>query len=237
MARRRTGRSVLGTVGLIAGAVFVIGPALAWLRLVPAIVGFVLFALGGVLALVVALASVVQALRGRGIRPGGAVAIFAGVAFLVVAARGRGGPMINDFTTDLADPPAFRNAGTLPANQGRDMAYPRTFEPMQQGCCADLHPARVRRDAREAFARVQTVAQGMPGWTITSTDADGGTMEVIATTALFGFQDDIAIRVRPDADGATRVDIRSKSRDGKGDMGTNAARIRTFVRNVEAAGR
>ncbi|HYR97113.1 MAG TPA: DUF1499 domain-containing protein [Candidatus Binatus sp.] len=237
MARRRAGGSVLGTLGLLAGGVFVIGPALAWLRLVPAIVGFVLFALGGVLALVVGLASVVQALRGRGIRPGGAVAIFAGVAFLVVAARGRGGPMINDFTTDLADPPAFRNAATLPANQGRDMAYPRTFEPMQQECCADLHPARVRLDGKETFARVQSVANSMPGWRITATDPNGGTLEVTATTALFGFQDDIAIRVRPDGDGASRVDMRSKSRDGKGDLGTNAARIRAFVRQVEAAGR
>ena len=236
MARKRAGRSVLGTLGLIAGAVFVIGPALAWLRLVPAMVGFVLFALGGVLALLVGLASVVQALRGRGIRPGGAVAIFAGVAFLVVAARGRGGPMINDFTTDLADPPAFRNAATLPANQGRDMAYSRAFEPMQQGCCADLHPARTRLGPRETFTRVQTVAQGMPGWRITATDPDGGTLEVIATTPLFGFQDDIAIRVRPDGEGSSRVDMRSKSRDGKGDLGTNAARIRKFVRDVEAAG-
>jgi uncharacterized protein (DUF1499 family) len=237
MERRRAGRSALGTLGLIAGVLFVVGPALAWLRIVPAIVGFVLFSLGGIIALVVALASVVQALRGRGIRPGGAVAIFAGLAFAVIAARGRGGPMINDFTTDLADPPAFRNAGTLPPNRGRDMAYPRAFEPMQQGCCADLRPARIPLGAKDAFARVQGVAQGMPGWTITVADADAGTIEAIAVTPLFGFQDDIAIRVRPDGDGSSRVDIRSKSRDGKGDMGTNAARIRTFVRDVEVTSR
>jgi uncharacterized protein (DUF1499 family) len=237
MERRRTGRSVLATLGLIAGVLFVVGPALAWLRIVPAIVGFVLFSLGGIVALVVAVASVVQALRGRGIRPGGAVAIFAGLAFVVIAARGRGGPMINDFTTDVTDPPAFGNAAKLPRNQGRDMAYPPAFAPMQQACCADLHPARVPLGARETFVRVQTVARGMPGWTITAADPDAGTFEAIAVTPLFGFQDDIVIRVRPDGDGSSRVDIRSKSRDGKGDMGTNAARIRTFVREVEAAGR
>ena len=33
--------------------------------------------------------------------------LIAGVAFLVTAARGRRAPRINDFTTDLADPPAF----------------------------------------------------------------------------------------------------------------------------------
>src|SRR5690242_10579014 len=118
---RRTGGKILGTLGLVAGALFVVGPALAWLRVVPGIAGFGLFALGGILALVTGLATIVQAVRGRGVRPGGAVAIFAGVAFVILAARGHGGPMINDFTTDVADPPAFRNATTLPANQGRDM--------------------------------------------------------------------------------------------------------------------
>ena len=235
MARNRAGRNILGTLGLVAGVLFVVGPGLAWLRVIPGIVGFGLFALGGIVALVVGVLSVVQALRGRGIRPGGAVAIFAGLAFVVLAARGRGGPMINDFTTDLSDPPAFHHAGSLAENRGRDMAYPASFAPMQQSCCADLHPARVRLATSDAFARVQTVAQGM-GWEITSSDAAGGTMEAIATTALFGFHDDIAIRIRPDGDGSSRIDMRSKSRDGKGDMGTNAARIRAFVQGVEGSG-
>jgi hypothetical protein len=236
MERRTARRGVLGTLGLVAGVLFVVGPGLAWLRIVPGLAGFVLFALGGIVALVVALLTVVQAVRGRGVRPGGAVAIFAGLAFVVLAARGRGGPMINDFTTDLADPPSFANAARLPANQGRDMAYPRAFEAMQRGCCADLRPARVPLGAKEALARAQAVAQGN-GWQITSTDAEAGTMEAIATTPLFGFHDDIAIRVRPDGDGTSRIDMRSKSRDGKGDMGTNVARIRAFVREVEVAGR
>ena len=235
MARSRGG-NLLGTLGLVAGAMFVIGPALAWLRLVPGIAGFGLFALGGILALVVALATIVQAVRGRGVRPGGAVAIFAAVAFVILAARGHGGPMINDFTTDVADPPAFRNAATLPANRGRDMSYPRAFEPLQQGCCADLRPAHLRLGSKEALSRAETVGRGM-GWAITTTDVDAGTLEAIATTPLFGFHDDIAIRVRPDGDGASRVDMRSKSRDGKGDMGTNAARIRAFVQSLEADGR
>jgi uncharacterized protein (DUF1499 family) len=236
MAGSRVGGKMLGRLGLLAGAMFVVGPALAWRRLVPGLVGFGLFSLGGIVAVVVALASAVQAFRGRGIRPGGAVAIFAGLAFVVIAARGHGGPMINDFTTDLADPPAFHNAGTLPANQGRDMAYPRAFEPLQQGCCTDLRPAHLPLAPKEALARVESIGRGM-GWQITTTDVDAGTLEAIATTPLFGFHDDIAIRVRPDGDGACRVDMRSKSRDGKGDMGTNAARIRAFVQQVEAAGR
>ena len=74
----------------------------------------------------------------------------------------------------------------------------------------------------------------MPAWTITAADDASGTIEAVATTRLFGFQDDIAIRVRADGAGASRVDVRSKSRDGKGDLGTNAARIRAYVTALEA---
>jgi uncharacterized protein (DUF1499 family) len=40
------------------------------------------------------------------------------------------------------------------------------------------------------------------------------------------------IRVRPQADGSSRVDMRSKSRDGQGDMGVNAQRIRDYIAAV-----
>jgi len=40
--------------------------------------------------------------------------------------------------------------------------------------------------------------------------------------------------VRPDGPSECHVDMRSKSRDGRGDMGTNANRIRTFIAAVEA---
>ena len=59
-------------------------------------------------------------------------------------------------------------------------------------------------------------------------------MDVI-DTSICGFDDDIAIRVRPGDGGNSRVDIRSKSRDGKGDLGVNAMRIRAFVSALEAA--
>jgi hypothetical protein len=43
-----------------------------------------------------------------------------------------------------------------------------------------------------------------------------------------GFVDDIVVRVRPRPDGSL-VDVRSKSRDGQGDLGANAARIRQLA--------
>ena len=59
-------------------------------------------------------------------------------------------------------------------------------------------------------------------------DPDRGFMEATDTTYWFGFKDDVAVRLRPVGDDATRVDVRSISRFGGGDMGANAARIRQF---------
>jgi uncharacterized protein (DUF1499 family) len=221
-------------IGMLAVAAMVVGPALAWLRLVPGLWGFVPYALGGIVALVVGVISVVQALRGHGLGLGGAAALIAGVAFVMIAARGAGHPRINDFTTDLADPPAFRHAATLPPNAGRDLGYPADFAPIQQECCADLRPAHLPAPPAEAFARARRTAQAMPTWTITAEDPAAGTVEAVVTSRLFGFQDDVAIRVRPDGANGSRVDMRSKSRDGQGDLGVNASRIRAYVSALES---
>ena len=74
----------------------------------------------------------------------------------------------------------------------------------------------------------------MPAWEVTTADPASGIVEVVATSRLFRFQDDITIRVRSKPDGSSHVDIRSKSRDGKGDIGANTARIREYVTRVEA---
>jgi uncharacterized protein (DUF1499 family) len=218
-------------IGLVAAAAFVIGPTLATLGLVAPLAGFALFGLGGLLALIVGAVSAVQAARGRGLGAGGAAALAVALVFLGIASRGAGSPRINDFTTDLADPPGFKHAATLPQNRGRDLAYPPAFADVQRACCADLKPA-VLPAGRDAMARAREVAESMPSWQVTATDLQAGTIEAVATSRLFHFQDDIVIRVRPEADGSSRVDMRSKSRDGKGDMGVNARRIRDYIAAV-----
>jgi uncharacterized protein (DUF1499 family) len=211
------------------------GPLLAWLRLVPALVGFGLFALGGITAIGVAILGIVRAARGRGLTKGTIVGIVAAAIFMMLASRGAGVPAINDFTTDLDDPPRFVHAATLPGNAGRDLNYPPGFAQVQRECCSDLRPARLAVGRDDALARVRATAETMPDWRVTASDPASGTVEAIATSRLFGFQDDIVIRVRDDGAGKSRIDMRSKSRDGRGDLGVNAARIRTFVSSIEAA--
>ena len=218
-------------------ALFLLGPLVAWLRLVPPLAGFATFGLGGLLALIVAILAGIRALRGRGFGRGGTLAAaVAALVFVWSAVHGGRGPMTNDFTTDPADPPAYKQATGEPANVGRDMAYPAGFAEQQRTCCPDLVPIVLPAPPAAAFARVETVATAMPSWRITRKDPAAGEVEAISTSALFGFQDDVIIRVRPDsASGGSRVDVRSKSRDGKGDRGVNAARIRSFREALTAS--
>lgn len=229
----RMGRSApsrgLDVVGVLAVAAMGAGPLLAWLRVIPGLPGFALLALGGIVATLVTLAALVQAVRGHGFSRARMLTALAGLVFVALAVGSRGAPAINDFSTDLDDPPAFTHAAELEPNVGRDLAYPPAFAAVQRSCCPDLGPVTVHRPPAEAFELARRVAAGMPAWTVTWADPERGLLEATSTSAVFGFVDDVVIRVRPDGAGASRVDVRSKSRDGRGDMGVNAKRIRAYA--------
>ena len=55
----------------------------------------------------------------------------------------------------------------------------------------------------------------------------------VATTPVFRFEDDVTVSLST-IRGVTIVDVRSRSRVGRGDFGTNARRIRDFQRRLEA---
>jgi uncharacterized protein (DUF1499 family) len=72
------------------------------------------------------------------------------------------------------------------------------------------------------------------GWRIVDADRENGRIEAVDTTFWFGFHDDIVIRVAPEGKGS-RVDMRSHSRVGRSDLGTNARRIRVFMTTMRAS--
>ena len=225
----RYGRPVRNAIGLLAVLAMLLGPLLAHFEVVPPLAGFGMFALGGIIAAIVGLVSLVQLVRGYGITAGGALGLLAAVGFVYIAvSQGGGHPRINDFTTDLADPPAFTHAKSIPQNAGRDMAYPKDWAAIQRECCADLHPAVLAMAPRDAYAKALGQAKAMPTWTVVAEDPTGLMIEAVSTSNLFRFQDDVVIRIQPDGSGS-KVDMRSKSRDGKGDMGVNTARIRSYI--------
>jgi uncharacterized protein (DUF1499 family) len=95
---------------------------------------------------------------------------------------------------------------------------------------ADLQPQRFNQPAEKVFAAALEVSRA-EGWEVRETKPEQGIIEAIATTRLFKFKDDVTITVTKENAGevsATIVNVRSKSRIGKGDMGTNARRIRSF---------
>ena len=58
-------------------------------------------------------------------------------------------------------------------------------------------------------------------------------IEATATTRLYGFKDDVVIRVTADGDGS-RVDVRSVSRVGESDLGKNAKRVREYLARLKS---
>ena len=67
---------------------------------------------------------------------------------------------------------------------------------------------------------------------LVAVQASEGRLEATDTTLLFGFKDDIVVRIRPSA-GGSLVDVRSLSRIGGSDFGTNARRVRVFVHRLQ----
>jgi len=61
-----------------------------------------------------------------------------------------------------------------------------------------------------------------------------GIIEAVARTLIMGFRDDVVVRVSPQEGGA-RIDVRSASRIGLSDFGTNAARIRALLSDIDDA--
>jgi len=236
-ARPPTSATLAAFVAGAAAALALGGPLLANLGLLPPLAGFGMFALGGLLALV---GLVLGALGLRATRGGVAgrgrawFAVAAGVAVLAAllsgALAGRGLPRINDITTNPDDPPVFEAAAREEANRERDLAYPADFAAQQRAGYPDLAPIALPVPPADAFERARRAA-GALGWEITMADPARGVIEARSVSRLFRFVDDLAIRVRP-AGGGSVVDVRSKSRDGRGDLGANARRIRAFEESL-----
>jgi len=188
--------------------------------------GFLVTMIGALLSLLTLIIAIVPLVRGRLDKP--YVACLGFVPFVLVLASvlpATKFPRINDITTDLDGPPAFTHATTLPDNSGRNMGYPDRFKEIVRKGYPDLKPLTLPVPPDQTYTRALAAAKLLPGGEITSEDAAAHTFEAVCTTWLFRFKDDFVVRITADGTGS-RIDARSKSRVGQGDMGANAARIR-----------
>ena len=211
------------------------GPLLAYVGRVSPEAGFRLFFVGVILAALAAMAlagaAAVASALGRAWR---GAALRAAVLPLLVAlvamasTTGRERWPYNDVTTDLANPPAFVAGPAAGAD------YPRGFESAQREYFPDLEGIVVPVPPREALRRVVETARTMPDWTEVRVREPDGVVQAVAVSRIFRFRDDIVVRVRPDG-GGSRVDVRSRSRVGRSDLGANAERIRAFLSRLRGS--
>lgn len=140
-------------------------------------------------------------------------------------------PPIHDITTDTQTPPRFE--AVLPLRQGAANATRyggAAVAEQQHRAYPDIRPLLVRDPPLDVFQHALKVARQL-GWEVVAADSGRGRIEATDTTFWFGFKDDIVVRIKP-ADRGTRVDVRSVSRVGRSDIGTNAARVRTFLADL-----
>ena len=223
--------------GVVAFGATVAGPALAYFEVVEGIAGFGIMAFGMLLGTVVAVIGVGVAVKG-----GSAMtytAALLGVPPLLVLVGGlvMGGkyPAINDISTETVYPPPFKKAHELV--EGEDFAFPSENAAIIEEAYPDLGPVAIEGDAADIVLRASELARQQAGWTVSHSEVGEkeSFIEGYATSTVFKFVDDWVIRVTTTENGAV-VDMRSRSRDGQGDLGANAKRIRAFLEVLKPGG-
>jgi len=196
-------------------------------------------AYGGVGAALLGLWGVILASRKR--QPAGILlAVLAIVSGLAVAAvpfswrmNARQLPVIHDITTDTVHPPQFVAILPLRKDAPNQALYggPQVAE-QQKRAYSDLRTEVLDLPAGRAFELALATARAA-GWRIVAAEPAEGRIEATDTTFWFGFTDDIVIRITA-AGEPTLLDIRSVSRVGKSDVGTNARRIRSYLKRLRS---
>ncbi|HUP94349.1 MAG TPA: DUF1499 domain-containing protein [Burkholderiales bacterium] len=141
---------------------------------------------------------------------------------------------IHDITTDTDNPPQFvaLRAAREKSPNGPEYGGEKIAQQQKAGY-PDIQPLVLNESPARTFERALAAARSM-GWDIAAASPEEGRIEATATTRWFRFKDDVVIRVTPAATG-TRIDMRSKSRIGRSDLGTNAKRIRAYFAALNAA--
>jgi uncharacterized protein (DUF1499 family) len=144
-------------------------------------------------------------------------------------------PLMNDISTNLENPPAFF-AQNLVAQ--RDFTYPDKFREMQKEWFPNVQPLLWEKSVEESYEKAKILAKDVFQWEIVeeSISLPGEKKFHAVATTQVGFKDDIVVVVSlvsaigPEP---TRIDVRSKSRLGKSDFGTNAKRVSDFLAKLK----
>jgi uncharacterized protein (DUF1499 family) len=202
------------------------------------VIGFLLLALSLLVGLIGASLSLVAGFK-TGQWQMAAAGIVVGLAVVSVPSAfimsGVGKPPIHDITTDTENPPPFVAILRLRAGAANPPEYAGSeVADQQRRAYPDIAPLVVHQTARDAFDRVSAAVRDL-GWDLIASDPSSGRIEATDTTFWFGFKDDVVVRITKDPSGqGSRIDVRSKSRVGVGDVGTNARRVRELLSRLRS---
>jgi len=138
-------------------------------------------------------------------------------------------PLVNEVATNFADPlPLSSSIRVVP-----------TGAALQQVVAATFPNARTRTypiDATQMFATIEDLVD-QRGWDVRTrreppTALDSGQLNAISVD-IFGFRDEVAIRVQGSPAGST-VDMRSVPLSGFHDFGENGKRVEEFLLALDA---
>lgn len=138
-------------------------------------------------------------------------------------------PPIHDITTDIVNPPQFITLTDDREGARNTLVYGGPEIAAQQiEAFPDIQPIMSALSADEAYAKALAVGEAM-GWEIIGADPATHRFEGTARTPYFKFVDDTVVVVS-EMPAGSRIDVRSVSRIGRGDIGVNALRIREFIK-------
>ncbi|WP_409029218.1 DUF1499 domain-containing protein [Gracilimonas sediminicola] len=140
----------------------------------------------------------------------------------------KGYPPIHDITTDTVNPPEFDAIVPLRQDAPNPPQYIHVDGPAeaQREFYEGLETLNVSMDYDVAYNRALETVREMP-WQVVGENKQEGRIEAYHKLPWFGFIDDVVIRVDTTATGS-KIDVRSKSRIGRGDLGVNAKRIKSY---------
>jgi uncharacterized protein (DUF1499 family) len=231
-------RLALFAIAVAALSVIIVRSGL--LEIVPALATFAAALIFAGLAILFAFAAFVVIWRqGLGGLGRALLAVFLGLALLAYPAylgtRALRLPAISDITTDTANPPRFDVLSRLRPRGRTDYPGPAVAA-LQRTAYPDVVPLELDVPTKVAYDAALALVTKRK-WYIGDTRAPtltrrDGVIEAVARTPIMGFRDDIVIRVSPLGQGA-RVDMRSASRFGNHDLGSNASRIRSLLDDID----
>lgn len=237
----RSAASFSATLWLWSIAPLVIGFLLVRLQLAPARLGLALFGLGLlgwlIAALVASAVITLKLLAGSGVPgllylPVGSVIALLLVFGLTLGVAAVRAPLIHDISTDTDHPPGFVAAARLRSETDNSTEWAGApLAAVQRAAYPELSPQFIDLPPAEVYAMVRQTVKSR-GWTLILDDPEQTVLEAVARSSLWGFEDDVVIRVTATTSGS-RVDMRSASRVGQGDLGANARRIREFLAALE----